>query len=125
MESNDELKKSFDVVLNENTELKTQVEALSKTSTGPKSLLSKSYSEKGSFEKSTDGAKTNAKFNLKNQADRKSLKAVVMEMSGINKGEKFDTGLVDIAQELELTGTLSKASDIQKLQAHGLELVAE
>jgi hypothetical protein len=123
-ESSEELQKSFDSVVLENTELKKKVEDIYKTPGTRKSVnVTKSYSDK--FEKSEGGEKAGRKFNLTSKTDRTNLKNHVMELSGINKGEDFDRGLANIAQELELTGTLSKASDIEKLLVHGLELVSE
>lgn len=122
VESNNDLKKSFDSVLEENNLLKAQIENISKTPNQRKTITTSSYSEK--FEKS-EGGSSKQKFNLKDKTDRNNLKIAVMELSGINKGENYDKGLVNIAQELELTQTLTKSSDIQKLLTHGFELVAE
>lgn len=124
IQKNEDLKKSLDSITLENNELKETVEKISKSSNGRKSeVITKSYSDK--FEKSDNGSVSTKKFNLNNKTDRFNLKAAIMEMSGINKGEDFDKQLVSIAQDLELTGSIAKSTDISRLQACGFDLVAE
>ena len=124
IESNEDLKKSLETISLENESLKTSLAKISKESPGRKSVqITKSYSEK--FEKSEDGQAAGQKFNLLDKTDRQNLKLQIIEKSGMNQSENFNKDLARIAQEMELTHTISKASDIQILRGHGFELVAE
>ena len=123
-EENGEIKKSLESSLVENKELKDKLTTILSQPVGGKSIISKSYSTRFGDEKA-EGSKSNRKFNIKNASDRITLKNIVTELSGINKGDgQFDVGLTQIASEIEITKSLSPSS-LGRLKAMEFEIVAE
>jgi len=127
-EENENLKKSVETISLEKKGLEDKLEAISKQSNGPKSFISKSYTDRpfnATGEQSNSSNSTTTKFNINNPLDRKNLKAVLLDKSGIMKGEKFDENLAGIAQDVELTGKIHKSQDLLILKNHGIEIVTE
>ncbi len=71
-------------------------------------IITKSFQDKFGDAAKEEGA--SKKYNILNSTDRKALRDKVTEMSGINKGENFDSRLTNVAQELEISQTLSPQS---------------
>lgn len=109
MDINDELQKSLDDTLSKNEELNSKMEGLLKQPLDRKSvIITKSFQDKFGDAAKEEGA--SKKYNILNSTDRKALRDKVTEMSGINKGENFDSRLTNVAQELEISQTLSPQS---------------
>lgn len=106
-EENLEIKKSLADSLSTNKEMQAQLDAIAKTSPGAKSLISKGFNER--FDTAAEGAAKGG-YSLSNPQDRIALRDKLTELSGINKGERYDERLTNIAQELEITKSMSQGS---------------
>lgn len=114
---NEELKKSLDESLNKSEELSKEIKTILSTPMQRKSVGSRSFSER--FEKSEDGKSV---YNINNASDRKNLRVKLEDLSGINKGENYDSGLIKIAQDIELTKSIDH-KDVIRLDGLGIKVV--
>lgn len=122
IENNEVLQKSLDDTLAENKELTGKMESFLKTSTGSRSLLTKSYQDRFGDAKEGGDAKPSNQYNINNKNDRNLLKNKLTEMSNINKGENIDERFVRMAKNLEIAGML-EGSDITLLKSVDIEVV--
>lgn len=124
IEEKDELKKSLQTFTVENEALKKKIEVIEKTPIAPKSILSKSYTDRSFAGQQEEGKVENQKFNMYSAADRNALKTVLLDKA-IVKGEIVDEGMANMAQHIEIAGNLEKSEDVQILASKGIEVVYE
>lgn len=112
----DEIMKSFEIISQENKALHERLQAIEKTPSGPKSMISKSFVDR--FE--TTSASTNGEvYNISNKHDRN----ILIEKS-FDLALKGDTEFADIVTSLESTGKLTDRN-LRKLATTGIKVINE
>jgi hypothetical protein len=110
------LAKSLEVSNNLTGELQDRLNKVESQPNLRKSVTSQRFVER--FAKSEDGKDL---YSLSDSRSRQDLVSTLNDLSGIRKGENFDKELVEIAQEIELTKSIS-ARGVQKLNSLNIEV---